>query len=445
MSSKITRSTVNDQQYTAPELPKSGFPLSYRRYTSFLLGRLHVGGFQFVMPGDKISGLTRGNNLTFKRLITPIVSPVNGMQYNIFIPFRPLDRTFQKGITPTKLNQMSVNWSAPMINTRFLVDQLISAFGHVIYNVRDDSDESISSFLGVMSNNPHRQPSPLATIGLIAQQTYGYSNNQTSFNSFMYDPSSGLVSRLVNSLTVNGTVLCNMADNLYLRDALIDIAENIKSKLGSIDNPISYTMPVSEFAFLFMDCIFTPFLGRYSYYGEFKYEFIRPWDLYRIAYGLTDTANVTNFSLRFSNTPLNEYPIRAMYAIWYELFRNVDLEPVSNSLPDWREFGSTSILDVSNGGNLLYLIYRIRSWEKDMFISAQIDDLSRHVYAPIYYDKQDVVAGHSLDQNNFDANSNSDAVNVLDGGSKPSLYTLSYRDQLSDTDKTIQCPVPSNV
>ena len=46
MSQKITRSTVNEQQYTAPEMPKSGFPLSYRRYSSFLLGRLHVGGFR---------------------------------------------------------------------------------------------------------------------------------------------------------------------------------------------------------------------------------------------------------------------------------------------------------------------------------------------------------------------------------------------------------------
>ena len=100
---KITRSTVNEQQYSAPEFPKSGFPLSYRRYSSFGLGKIHVGGFHFTMPGDKISGQTRGN-LTFHRIVTPIVSPVNAMQYNVFLPFRPLDRSFKKGITPTKLN-----------------------------------------------------------------------------------------------------------------------------------------------------------------------------------------------------------------------------------------------------------------------------------------------------------------------------------------------------
>ena len=71
MSKKITRSTVNEQQYTAPEFPTSGFPQSYRRYSSYILGRLHVGGFHFTMPGDKISGKTTGE-VTFNRIVTPI-------------------------------------------------------------------------------------------------------------------------------------------------------------------------------------------------------------------------------------------------------------------------------------------------------------------------------------------------------------------------------------
>ena len=90
MSKRITRSTVNKEQYSAPEFPKSGFPLSYRRYSSYMLGRLHVAGFHWTMPGDKISGKTSGD-CTFKRIVTPIMSPVNAMQYNIYLPLRPLD------------------------------------------------------------------------------------------------------------------------------------------------------------------------------------------------------------------------------------------------------------------------------------------------------------------------------------------------------------------
>ena len=95
MTKSISRSTVNEQQYSAPEFQKSGFPLSYRRYSSYMLGRLHVAGFQWCMPGDKISGKTSGEG-TFHRLVTPIVSPVNAMQYNIFLPLRPLDQQQHK-------------------------------------------------------------------------------------------------------------------------------------------------------------------------------------------------------------------------------------------------------------------------------------------------------------------------------------------------------------
>lgn len=440
---KITRSTVNEQQYSAPEMPKSGFPLSYRRYSSFLLGRLHVGGFHFVMPGDKISGLTRGNNLTFKRLVTPIVSPVNGMQYNIFIPFRPLDRTFQKGITPTKLNDMSANWSAPTINTRTLVASLLGDDGYgasIAYNKAGSLDVNLLDFFTMLADGVVGGSFTLSNM----LSTYGYTTNQAGFSEFLYDSTHGIVTRLINALTANGEPLTLMADNLYLRDALIDIADNISKKLGSLSNPLSFSLPINQFFYLLMDCTLTPFLGRYSYFGEFKYEFIRPWDLYRIANGIVKSSPYS-FELRFSNTPMNEYPIRAMYAIWYELFRNVDLEPVSNTLPDWREFGSTSILDISNGGNLLYLIYRIRSWEKDMFISAQIDDLSRHVYAPIYANNNNTIAGHVQRVNNEDANPTSDPTDSSTGGSLASLYTLTYRDQLTDFDVSIACPVPANV
>ena len=134
MTKKITRSTVNEQQYSAPEFPKSGFPLSYRRYSSYLLGRIHAAGFHWTMPGDKISGKTSGD-CTFHRIVTPIVSPVNAMQYNVYIPLRPLDRSFMKGMTPTKLNAMSANWTMPTFNTRYLVDQILRA----LYGVAHDA------------------------------------------------------------------------------------------------------------------------------------------------------------------------------------------------------------------------------------------------------------------------------------------------------------------
>lgn len=431
MTKKITRSTVNEQQYSAPEFSKSGFPLSYRRYSSYMLGRIHVAGFHWTMPGDKISGKTSGKG-TFHRLVTPIVSPVNAMQYNVFLPLRPLDRTFKKGMTPTKLNSMSANWTMPLFNTQYLVDQIMRAYANVEY------DASLGTNLWITRL--------LYLFGASASETLAERiPSSLTLEQYLYDEN-GLVSLPVRSLSTDGTRLAQMADALYMRDSLLDIVELITAKLGTSDNPLSGSMLAVDFLNLYLSTLLTPWVGRYSYYGELKYQYLRPFDFYRISRGLIASGGTSyaTFLDIFSSIPQNEYAIRAMYAVWYELFRNVDLEPVSATLPDWQEWGSTSIFDMSAGGNLCYLLYRIRSWEKDMFISAQIDDMSRHVFAPVSV-SETAVAKHEYAENNLDTQYPS-----LDSNSaKPSVYRLSYFDSVSPNSKAglveVDCPVPSNV
>lgn len=440
MNRKITRSTVNDEQYSAPQFPTSGFPLSYRRYMSAMLGRIHIGGFHYTMPGDKISGKTSGS-CTFKRIVTPLVSPVNAMQYNVFLPFRPLDRSFKKGITPTKQNAMSANWTMPMFNTRYLVDQLMKAYelNSLPYASGKTYEDLFTYFIVSVKN------APTYTLNDVISDT-AFQSLFPGINllDFLYGntPDQGVVSAAMHSLTDNTGILAKQADALYMRDALLDIAESITAKLGTKDNPLSGAMLLSDFLNIYLSTILTPFIGRFSYYGELKYEFIRPLDFYRLSHGLF---GITSFLSCFSDTPQNEYAIRAMYAVWYELFRNVDLEPVSSTLPDWQEWSSTSIFDMSAGGNLCYLLYRIRAWEKDMFISAQIDDLCRHVYAPIVSARSGQVSVHGDAMNNHDANGENPSISSYFGTAKPESYTLHYRDQLTDTDTQITCPVPSNI
>lgn len=447
MPNKITRSTVNEQQYSAPEFPKSGFPLSYRRYSSYMLGRLHVGGFHWTMPGDKISGRTSGE-CTFHRIVTPIISPVNAMQYNVYLPLRPLDRSFKKGITPTKLNAMSANWTMPLFNTRYLVDQIMRAYYNVAYNATINS--STNTLLYDLTELLYTsQVNQTYTLNQ-AYNAASLAGTYADLNAFLYG-AGGLISSTVANLTTDGTILANMADNLYLRDALIDIAANITAKLGTSDNPLSGSMLANDFFNLYLSTLLTPFVGRYSYYAEFKYEFLRPFDFYRISRNLsTSGSGWSDFLSIFSDTPQNEYAIRAMYAVWYELFRNVDLEPVGPNLPDWQEWSSTSIFDMSAGGNLLYLIYRIRPWENDMFIGAQIDDLSRHVYAPIVNSSGTASGYHIEDINGLDTqfqDSDPDPSETQTPGisKKPSVYRLGYLDQLTGQNSYISCPVPTNI
>lgn len=448
MNRKITRSTVNEAQYSAPQFPTSGFPLSYRRYMSAMLGRIHVAGFHYTIAGDKISGKTSGR-CTFKRIVTPLVSPVNAMQYNIYLPFRPLDRSFKKGITPTKQNAMSANWTMPLFNTRYLVDQIMRAYFGNSYN-EDLTGTPLANFFQSLANlSTNYQTATLADLATDEQMTLDQLLYQTGTGAL------GLVALPLYSLTNDSGLLAKMADSLYMRDALLDISESITSKLGSSTNPLSGSMLLMDFLNLYFSTLLTPFIGRYSYYAELKYEFLRPFDFYRLSRQLASAgafATYANWLTNFSDTPQNEYAIRAMYAVWYELFRNVDLEPVSTTLPDWQEWSSTSIFDMSAGGNLCYLLYRIRSWEKDMFISSQVDDMSRHVYAPIMADSDAGVSYHEDAMNNNDIQSYSDGypANTLSpanlaGFRKPEQYNLGWVNPLTGQSEALTCPVPSNI
>lgn len=139
------RTKVNGQQYAAPEFQKSGFNLSHNRYSSYIMGKLHVTGLQWIMPGDKVSG-QNNTNLTAHTLVTPMVTPIDVSQYNFFLPLRALDTSFIDGMSPSKENGMSASWHTPTTNLRTLVSYYVS-------NVRQDWDGddemSLENFLKI--------------------------------------------------------------------------------------------------------------------------------------------------------------------------------------------------------------------------------------------------------------------------------------------------------
>lgn len=335
-NSAVTRSTVTQEQYAAPEFPKSGFSMPYSRHTSFILGRLHISGVHWTMPSDKIYGKNSGD-LTFNRIVTPMITPVDAGQYNFYLPLRAVDNTFEQGMTPTELNAMSANWHTPKCNTQDLLIKLFNAYG------LGDFDETYALFFDSMISGD-------VTLAQVLERF-----DLGTLDDFLYGEPDGLITRVLHSLLDSDGTLYQMASKMYLTDALKDIADNIKNKLGTQMNPISADLLVPDFMYTFLDALISPWLGRYSYYGELRYNYIRPSDIYRLTHGIGVFSGA--FFESFDDIPLCEYPLRVMYAIWYERFRDVHLEKVSPTLPYYRNFGSTSIFDLDAGGNLCYLIY----------------------------------------------------------------------------------------
>lgn len=432
MSKHVTRSTVNEQQYSAPAFSKSGFNMSHRRYSSYILGRLHCSGYQDLMPGDKISGKNDGT-FTFNNIVTPMMPKVDVQQYNFMMMFRALDRSFERAFAPSKNNDMSARWQAPCFSIRQIVSnifQLLSDFvpSQPLADLKSiiNSAGGIYSFNLLLSDVLTDSPDIRESIGRV-----GY--------------------YLSNFFSSTSSPLNVYFKNFYLDDVLVDMSANVRVKFGLDSDNISQAFSddslVSDVAYQIYDCLLSPFVGRYSYLAELKYNYLRPKDIYNLVNHTNNSISYTfeTFIGVFDDTQLNEYPIRAMYVVWYEYFRNVDLEPVSDSLPYWRDFGNESLLvDIDY---LPMLVLRPRPWYEDMFVSAQIDDLSRHVYAPIIYNSQsDQVSYHDSPLSNLDANYDSRGTSPGEPGSKnPSGYTIGWFDQVSGVERSLYCPVPTNI
>lgn len=446
MSKTITRSTVNSQDYAAPEFPKSGFNLSYRDYNDYMLGRWHVSGHQYVMPSDKFSGNNKGN-FTFNRIVTPMVAPTHVGQYNVYCTLRSIDNTFQENVAPSKYNGYSSEWSMPMVDTRTLVGYLLGTeydwsnlespvktpklrgYGLTNPTLPTSVEGVYTSFIGILTLVLGDQGGLILDSATVADILQEYTDNEVSVD----DLKTYLKSNIFHAFGSTGALYLQAKD-MYCLDALEDIKDFIVSRFGENFENVTASTLWGEFMYNLLDVLLTPFVGRYSYFADFGYNYLRPDDLYRIAYRkvVNDQYEITDILDVFDGTPCCEYALRAMYAFWYDRCRDVNLQPVSSTLPKPRQFGSTSIFDLTAGGNLMYLLYRIRRWTEDMFISAQCDSPARHVFAPIYSRQASATVGTETEFASSDQE-------------KITGSTITFKDSITGIDKSVYCPLPSAV
>lgn len=411
---QIDRSKVNEQAVSAQDFPKSGFNLTYTNYADYILGRLHPAGYQHIMPADKFSGRNEGN-FTFNRIAQniPDLADIEVGQYNFYCTLRSLDTTFEDNFAPNKNNSMSANWHAPSFSL---------------------SDAFNACYKGMLSLN---QAFPTVFLGHKGSETIT-ATDLTAWNTLV-----GYMKK-----TPNNPYWPTETNAPYMSDYLQDLSDRGEVVLAGITATSTYAQAMYKF----LD-FFSPLIGENSLLDMLGYIYLRRYDMKYIAdnFDFTDETSATfdaALLALFNNTLQNEYALRAYYAVWYEYFRDVQLEPVSSTLPKWKSFGSTSIVNNSTTGvcGWFYLTTRIRSWQKDMFVSSLPDDPMRHVFAPIstsseYQIYQDNTMRNYLDaEDNFVSGENSfpDQRNIR-------MYTLEWKDPILGSAQSIQCPLPGNI
>lgn len=387
---KISRERVNESLMKPTDMPKSGFDLGYKSYNAYTLGKLAVSGYQHIMPADKFNGNNSGS-FTFERMVTPNISDVNVCQHNFFVTFRSIDRTWEDAFAPNINNSMSSSWRAPSFTLSNLVDTIFNSLGvtaglTLFLNTYDDGNKTLTAANALSAAN-------------------------TLFSTLQSTPAA------LNTSFTNG----------YCSDMLTQL----KQRWSAYATQVQGTMTCSAFLQLYLDAVLTPFVGENSLLDAFGYNYLRRSDIIKLGTMYPDYAHLlTNIDVM----PQNEYALRAYYAVWYEYYRDDNLEPVRNTLLNWKNFGSTAVVS----SNLWMLLQRFRTWQRDLFVSSMPDDMSRHVFAPVY-----ATAGNNVQQ--LSGNADYLSAENKDTARNISTYSLTYRDPVTNSSSTIVCPLPKQV
>lgn len=393
---QIDRSAQGAKEVIMTDIPKSGFNLTYNNYTGgLILGRLIPMAFQWLMPNDKFSGSNQ-HMLTFEQLATPVLSDVNVSMHNFYCTLRAVDKDLPMLLTPTKLNNMSAAGSTPRFNVSTIMTSILSEYF---------KNFSLAPNTGALVN---------ATIT---------------------DGMSAFI-----SVTGRGIRLIEHLRRSYADDVVYDLAEKLDPIIKGWKASTNAATSLA-FAQQYVRAICDFFLGQGSMADYFGYPIVN--------HSIADEATKSYFDelfvgsrdwhwndFRFAlDAPLvNEYPLRIMYTIWLEYYRNFDVEPLTNDTPDYHTWGSTPLaLDTL----VQLLVMRPRCWAVDAFISAGVDDISRHIFAPIL--------GDVFGNNNFvEPTASAGASDVYPLADKWSQTSATYVG-LDGSEHTVNIPLPSGV
>lgn len=415
------RSGQNSNQVIMQDVPRSGMDMSYISHDGGIpLGRLIPITYQRLMPSAKYR-LANRSNITFEQISTPLFGNVDVSQHNFFVPYRAIDKSFENLMTPTKLNSMGAGVSAPSFSFNYILQSVAS---------------TLDNFITLSGTYPN------------FKITYNLSGLRVAFQGSWND--------------------------IYLHDALEDLLTQLSAHLSLplTGTPVTDTLNISAATYVndpafsrfvvALQDFFDFFVGKRSLLDKLGYYYVSHRQVYETIkdiiddyianQDISDTTDFDTFLNHLSNFytysyPLqNEYALRAYYAIWFEYYRHFDIEPRSNSLPEWKSFGSQSIFATAYPhpvDKLHFLVPRIRCWAKDLFTSAGIDDISRHVFAPVMQNTQ--TASHVVNNPIApDATAPTQGVNTMLNGQLADTQ-VQWRNPNTGNVSTLTITLPSGI
>ena len=367
----FTRSNVNEQTLMISEINRSGFDQSHRVNTTLKLGRLTPINIERLLPTDIVQG-SMSPKFQLENCGTPTIGKLRLDTHTFQVNLRRIHkdfRAFQEDLSNvTTLPSFNVHKLA-----LFYVRNICYYGANSTWHTGTWADNLTD--LGVATS-----PAPASVTVLSSQILANFT--------------AGLKAMLADTSTEFGW----NKDFIALEVKRLAVASTL--------------MPSDETAFPYVIYqILLPLFGEGSvldFLGYPIYNRLGSW--YQtlegvklsvselIANSLSALFNVCGYDMQtlsvitVPDENYSEMPLRAIYAVYFDYFRNWHVVP-RNSVLNPDDFGSSTILMSSSwatspklalGSLLQLLVLRFRNFSRDFLTTVQVDDIYRHVYAPIF-------------------------------------------------------------
>lgn len=414
----IDRNRQGSADVTFSDVPRSGYNLTYMNHDSLSLGRLTPTCYHHCMPADKISGSTE-SEFTFEQVSTPVMGTMQLAHHNFLVTLRSLNTEWEKFMTPTKLNGMNVSLTAPHFKIIVIYNQVLLWLDNIV---------KVVSGSGSFKVGINLSPSVTPAFEAIIPNSWRYhycSDVLYDLREQLYADIYG--SGIITSSTPTKDIVADVTAYNAFKQFFIDAIQFFAGKRSLLDK-LGYQIFTADVLADTFDAVVNMYKNRT--HSSFS-------DIFSDDDAVLSAVAGTIFKYDTDGAfkDMNEYALRAYYAIWFEYYRNYDLEPRSNNLSEYHSFGAASIL--GSFDDFHFLMIRPRSWSPDAFIKAGIDDISRHVFAPVLSAGSDREIGVDSVR---DGQPNDSTM-----GNRQTLETLHWVNPETGVTSSVQVPVPSRL
>lgn len=373
----VQRSNVNETNLKFSDFPKSGYDLSYTSQLSGKLGKLLPVGYQYIMPNDKISGETH-IDIQFEPTAVPMIAPLQMHTHNFYVPFRDVvGSDFEEFMSPE-------NGYAPDVATlpMFSFKEILNYLG------------DLGLVLDIVSNE-----------------------------------------KILDFPSANSNFMSNLR-NVCVCSYLGDWYDEYKNHIDSLGSPRTDIVDFDWYS-LYYITLLQPFIGEGSYLDMLGYPIFSN---DRLALILHDNVGGSFFDV-VSDSLYSELPLRCLWSIWFDRYRNVNVERKRGLYELGLNYKKWTAAPLSRDVLFHLLLPRYRNWSRDMFTSAMVDDPSRHVYASVDMDTSSIIR-YDKEGNDYLPAETSDEHNMLSHGIV--AYDLNYLDE-NGISRNVTLPIPSSV